>query len=251
MLVKELYQKLEQWYPKELRCEWDHDGVMCLPQEKQEVASVLVALDVTDRVLSYAIEHHFDVIVTHHPMFFSPLTSFDVSDPLCRRLLLAIEHGISIFSFHTRMDAACQGVNDALAQVLSLENVTALDGLARVGELPQPMEWEEFLSHVKRTLSIEFCRYTCGDSQKKICRVAVCGGSGKDYLNAALDAGADAFVTGELSYHTMLDAQSLPMALLACGHSDTELPICNSLQKRLQAAFPSLCVQAFIEKHTF
>ena len=215
------------------------------------MSRALIALDATDEALSYAIANHFDVIVTHHPMFFSPLTSFDVANPLCRRLLSAIEHRISIFSFHTRMDAAQDGVNDALAKTLSLKNVLPLDDLARVGELPAPMSKEEFLSYLKQALDLEFCRYTFGNTDKNVTRVAVCGGSGKDYLTAALAAGADAFVTGELSYHTMLDGQSLPIALFACGHSDTELPICTYLQKRLQNEFPSLAVEAFLEKHTF
>ncbi len=251
LLVTELYQTLESWYPLTLRCEWDHDGIMCLPCENAQAQRILIALDVTDNVLSYAIEHRFDTIVSHHPLLFSPINSFVASDPVCKKLLLAVTNGISILSFHTRMDAAQEGVNDALAQTLALCNVEPLGELARIGTLVTPMKKADFLSYLNERLGTTACRYSLGTDSKPISRVAICGGSGKDFLPEVLKSDADAYVTGELSYHAMLDLEHAPIALFACGHAQTEQPICSHLQKRLQNKYPSLFFELFVETHTF
>lgn len=244
MKTIDLYYYLDTCYPTSLSCEWDHDGVMCLPCER-ELKKVLITLDVTQEAADYAAKHGFDTILSHHPMLFRPLDALDCRTPIGAKLLSLVQSGISVFSFHTRMDAAENGVNDALAQALGLREVEALETLARIGTLPTPLTLTEFTQKVCQVLSCASCDYTKGTKEEKIRRVALCGGDGKDFLPHALAAGADVYLTGSLSYNTMTDALSLPMALVAAGHYETEQPICDFLAKRLQSQFPDVTFEVF------
>lgn len=111
--VKELYDRLDAVIPKELSCEWDNDGLMLSPNTGAEVRRAVVALDVTDDTVSFARKVGAELIVTHHPLIFKPLKQL-VSD----KLVVLIKSGISVFSFHTRLDALDTGVNSALAASL-------------------------------------------------------------------------------------------------------------------------------------
>ena len=77
MNAKQLYQYFEERIPAYLREPWDNDGAMCLPDGSSEICRVLVALDVTEEIVDYAIERGFDLIVSHHPLIFKPLSALD------------------------------------------------------------------------------------------------------------------------------------------------------------------------------
>ncbi|MCR3921263.1 MAG: Nif3-like dinuclear metal center hexameric protein [Firmicutes bacterium] len=109
-------------------------------------------------------------------------------------------------------------------------------GLGRVGYLQQPCTLTEFTYYVKEKLKIPLAR-VAGDSSRIIKKVAVCGGAGSDLIHAALFAGADVLVTGDLKYHEAQDANALGLAVIDAGHDGTERVIvpelCNYLHKQL------------------
>ena len=72
MTVTELYKKFCLYFPEELRCEWDNDGIMVCPDSNAEVKKVLISLDVTEEIVDYAINQGFDLIISHHPLIFRP-----------------------------------------------------------------------------------------------------------------------------------------------------------------------------------
>ena len=222
--VDELYRFLNEKFPEELRCSWDNDGLMLACEPEREVYRVLCTLDVTDECVDYAIKNSFDVIVSHHPMIFKPLKALNYLDPVARKAIRLVKSGISVMSFHTRLDAVAGGVNDLFAKLLGLTNVTPFgtDGelVGRIGELSEPMEVTEFASFVKKTLNAERVLYSLGGSDVK--RVAVCGGDGKDFVEAAKRAGADSYVTGQLSYNIMEESDYYGLNMFEAGHFHTE-----------------------------
>ncbi len=224
MTQSALHLYLETMIPASLSCPWDNDGAMLLPQPDKEVKSVLVALDCTEQVATYAIEKRFDVILTHHPLIFKPLSG--ITDPLLTSLIRA---GIAVFSYHTRLDARAGGVNDCLADLFDLQDRAFFgeDNMGRIGSLPSPMTPEAFGAFVKERLNAP--TVTAYLAKALISRVAVLGGSGKDFLDDAVLAGADAFVTGEVSYNALLDATRNGISLYVCGHYHTEQPVCTYL----------------------
>ncbi len=245
MTAMELYRFLDKKYPKTFAFDWDNDGIMCLPCPEQKAEKILITLDVTQAAVDYAVSNHFDVIISHHPLLFHPLASLDAQTPIGKKLIQLCQNKIAAFSFHTRMDAAPDGVNDTLAEMIGLKNVTTFSDFCRIGNLANSMTASDFSSYVSHRLQSHCCKYTTGSREALISRVAVCGGDGKEFLSAALENGADAYLTGDLSYNTMTDAVALPMAVVTAGHYETEQPICNRLANLLKEYASELMVEVF------
>jgi dinuclear metal center YbgI/SA1388 family protein len=231
MTVKEFYNKLTELYPESLSCEWDNDGLMCCTDTSAEVKKVLVTLDVTDEALHYARDNGFDVILSHHPMIFKGLKAVCDNSLTGSRAVFAIKNGISVISLHTRLDAGICGVNDCLAKLLDLTDIAVFGDdecptLGRIGTTDSTSE--DFISNLKNALGIKkVSAYLTRD----IKRVAVVGGSGKDFIYPAIAAGADTLVTGECSYNAALDAASSGLNIIEAGHYATEFPVCQRLKE--------------------
>lgn len=221
MKVSELYQLFSVRYPASLSAEWDRDGVMCMPNGEESVKRVLCTLDVTEAAVERAIAIGANVILSHHPLLFQPLSSLTAETAVGRKLMALIRADIAVFSFHTRADSAEMGVNDLLAEALSLTDVTEFaEHLGRVGNLSAPQDLSAFCSHVRRALGTPLVLF--GDAHRPVFRVAVVGGSGKSEALAAKSAGADTFLSGRLSYELLNAAAELGMNLLEAGHFYTE-----------------------------
>ena len=229
--VSELYDFLDSKFPRSYSCAWDNDGLMVCGDLNREVVRVLCTLDVTDEAIDYAVNGDFDVIVSHHPLIFKPLRGVNPADPTARRVLRCLDKGITVMSFHTRLDAAPGGLNDIFAKLLGLADVTVLEAdgesVGRIGTLPEALAPSEFAANVKKALKAERVLYAQAEPVVK--RVAICGGAGKDFVRAAKAAGADSYLTGELSYNLMEDAPMLGLNLFEAGHFATEDFICSYL----------------------
>ena len=226
MTVRELYDNLSRCMPESLREEWDNDGIMCCSDSSLDVCNVLITLDVTEEVVDYAINHNFDLIISHHPLVFRPVSAITEDNHVSRKLIKLISNNISVFSFHTRADKAQGGVNDILAELFGLKEKTSFGegGLGRVGYIPE-CELDEFLELVKTRLGADVLRYA--DGYNTVHKVALVGGDGKDFVKAAIECGADTYVTGRISYNLMEEASELGINLIEAGHYFTEAPITN------------------------
>ncbi|MBR7098039.1 MAG: Nif3-like dinuclear metal center hexameric protein [Clostridia bacterium] len=244
MNVGELYRKLEQKIPRELSCEWDNDGLMCCPDTAREVRRVLVALDVTEAITERAIEGGYDLIVSHHPLVFRPLRAINPSIPVAKKVIHLLCSGISVMSFHTRLDAVVGGVNDTLAAALGVCNPTPFGNgektIGRIGELETEMTLDAFAERVKAVTGAPFV--TVSDAGISVRRVAILGGSGSDDVGAAQAAGADTYLSGELAHHHLTDAPEHGINLIAAGHFHTEHPVCERVRELLLEIDPQITV---------
>ncbi len=239
MNVKQLYDALNEKIPPSLSCSWDNDGLMCCPDPEREVRRVLIALDVTPQVADEAIEGGFDLVISHHPLIFHPLRSLTTQDGVGAKLINLVRAGVSVMSFHTRLDAVEDGVNDRLAEALGLIDVEAFedgDGipLGRIGYLPEATDVYDLAAHIKSALATPAVMVSsCG---KQADRVAVVGGEGKSFIGAARAAGADTLVSGRLGYNNMVEAEELGINLIEAGHFFTEDPVCDRIAELVGAA---------------
>ncbi len=222
--VQELYEFLSSKFPKSYSCDWDNDGLMVCANPNREVVRVLCTLDVTDAAVDHAISNNFDVIVSHHPLIFSPLKCVSATDAKSRRIMKLISHNISVMSFHSRLDAAPGGLNDVFAKLMGLSDVETVevDGerVCRIGTVAAPTTCAEFAAFAKKTLGAERVLYA--ESGMPVHRVAVCGGDGKDFVKAVKAAGADSYITGQLSYNIMEEASEIGLNMFEAGHFFTE-----------------------------
>jgi dinuclear metal center YbgI/SA1388 family protein len=243
MTVKEIYDKLEKLLPPSLMEPWDNDGLMCAPDGEKTVGRVLVALDVTEEIVDYAIESHFDLILSHHPLIFRPLSSINEDNHVSRKIIKLLSSGISVFSFHSRADKAVGGVNDLLSNLLGIFDTAPFGegDLGRIGEIEEECTAEDFAYRVKRALGSDSVKYVDALSPVRI--VAVVGGDGKDFVRDAIAAGADTFVSGRLSYNVMAEGPEMGINLIEAGHFFTEQPIVDYFCEQLMTMDPDLYVE--------
>lgn len=234
MKLSDFLDCMEEIAPKALAWERDNPGLL-IGTERKEIKRVLVALDATPVTVGEAVDFNADLLLTHHPLFWNPVRRFLPDDPDTAAAYQLIRHGIGLFAAHTNLDAAQGGVNDQLARVLRVTDTQPLplDGIGRVGRVEGFPCLGDFASFVQEALSTTV-RYV-GDAKAPVSRAALLGGAGGSDLPAAVAAGADTFVTGELSHDRALWAQQAGVNVIVAGHYETERVVLTPLAQRLQA----------------
>jgi len=234
--VRDVYEIINAFAPFDTQMGFDNSGLLA-GNMSRAVSGILCALDLSMPVIEEALEIRANLIVTHHPILFKGRKNLRDDDTEGAMLCALIKHDISLIAAHTNYDIAVGGVNDVLAAKLGLINVTACeadeDGLLRIGDT-EPLTLEDFTKKVSECLHDSVRAY--GPRDKMIRRVALCGGSAGEYAEAALRAGADAYITGEMRYHDSIDLAQRGFATLHCGHDATEKPAVYALAERLKAA---------------
>lgn len=240
MNVSQIYAFLSEKFPPETAADFDNVGLL-VGDLKQEVRRCVVALDCTDSAIDYAVRQQAQLIVTHHPVIFHPIRSVTARG-LPFRL---IRNGLSVVSMHTNLDTADGGVNDVLGETIGLtdlKKLTTPDGFSiRIGQLTRPMSSSDFAALLAKRLNT-VVRYA---GSKTIQTVGLCSGSGADYYDCAIAAGADAFVTAEVKHHQFLAARQAGVPIFDAGHFETEVEIVPALCRLLTERFPGLDCLAF------
>ena len=184
----------------------------------RDIQSVLLTTDVTTDVVDEAIMLGCQLIISHHPLLFHGLKQVCGQTPQARIVEKAIKHDIAIYSAHTSLDSVQGGINTRLADLLGLANVTPLrpsvsgfSFLGVIGSLPEPMPFDSFLKRVRARLDTTYIRYSLPqfsilNSQFSIKKVALCGGSGAEFIPEAIAQGADVYLTADVKYHEFQEA---------------------------------------------
>jgi len=225
---------LESIAPNRLAMDWDNTGLLIDAKEGYE--RLLICVDVSKDVLQEAIDENIDLIVSHHPLIFNGIKQIDESSVVFQ----AIKHGISVYAAHTNMDVVDGGLNDDLAKMIGLEQISHIiddEGFAsgRLGQVKEPMSLEAFANHAKAAVKAEGIRIS-GDLKQAISTVAVACGAGGGMLQKAKLLGADVLVTGEIKHNYYVDAINDGMAVVEAGHYATEKHFVNLMANRLQDA---------------
>ena len=235
--VADIAGYLNELYPETTAEPWDAVG-LTVGEPAAQVSRVLFAVDIDPVVVDEAIETGAQLIVTHHPLFLSGTTTVAATTPKGRMVHDLISRGIALYTAHTNADIAPSGVNDSLASMLGIASTTPLSptvhpqahpgsGLGRVGTLDEPITLESFAQRVADRLpATEHGVRVQGDGSRTISKVAVCGGSGDSYLDAAHSAGVDVYLTADLRHHRASEAghhEGAP-ALIDVAHYASEWP---------------------------
>jgi dinuclear metal center YbgI/SA1388 family protein len=247
--VADIAAFLEAFAPLSLAEAWDNVGLL-VGRAEDHVERVMACLTVTPDSAQEAIDEHANLIVSHHPMPFRPLTRVTGESSEGRLLLDLIGAGVAVYSPHTAFDSAADGINERLARGLALTQIAPLlvaddptVGSGRAGMLANKMSLGELAKKVQQWLAVEHVQVV-GALDRPVARVAVGCGSAGELVASAAQAGCDVFVTGEARFHTALEAESLGMCLVLAGHFASERFAVDELAGVLARQFPSLRVWA-------
>lgn len=233
--VRDIMQFIDSFVPFSSQMKFDNAGIN-IGNPDAKVKKAVLALDITPKVIECARECGANLIISHHPVLFHA-TKQIYSDSV--PYLLA-RYGMTALCCHTNFDFCKDGVADTLASLLNLQNVEDAieeDGkfVARIGETDKECTGDEFATSVRNALSLTAITYT--PTERMIKRVAVIPGGGGEYIDAAIAAGADAFVTGDVKHHQLLAAHAAGVCLVMAGHYATEAPSMSVLLDKLSAQF--------------
>ena len=240
MDIKELLDYLGKEIPANYACSWDNCGLQ-VGHAGKEVKRVYIALDATEQVVCDAAMKHCDFILTHHPLLFSPVKKINTGDFIGRRLIAMIQADLCYYAMHTNFDV--KGMAELNSCCLGLQNPRVLEetaegeGIGRTGELEQEMSLLDFAEKVKHDFGIPDVR-VYGDPNQMIKTVSVSSGSGKSMVSSALMQKADVLVTGDIDYHTGIDAKAQGLAVIDAGHYGTEYGFIAYMKQELGKMFP-------------
>ncbi|MEG6585844.1 Nif3-like dinuclear metal center hexameric protein [Dendrosporobacter sp. 1207_IL3150] len=116
---------IDKLAPRYLAEDWDNVGLL-IGSPAQVVDNILVSLDITEDVIEKAVEKGVNLIISHHPLIFKPLAHLRTDNPQGRIIARLLKNDIAVFAAHTNLDTAAGGVNDILAQRLSLQGIEML-----------------------------------------------------------------------------------------------------------------------------
>lgn len=234
--INDIYNEIDKLAPFNTALSYDNCGIIIGSGDKK-VSSCILALDVTNAVIDLALSKNAELIITHHPVIFGGINSISDTDVVYR----AIQNNIGVICAHTNLDASDYGVNVALAEALELSDVKVCpntDLMGRLGILKSQMPAKEFAQKVKSAIDAPYISYSNGDNIVKT--VAVLGGSGGEYINSTMEAGADVFVSGEFKHHEKIYAINKGYSIIEAGHHYTEIPAMTKLKLELEKAFSNI-----------
>jgi dinuclear metal center YbgI/SA1388 family protein len=346
--VQDAWRALDDAFPFAHHAEWDNVGIL-LGDPGAPLRTVAVALDATPAVISSLRRRPADLLVTHHPVVFSPLKAVRPDHPSSRAAYELTRMGIAVISAHTNADVAPRGVSFAMARRLGLDDIRPLipgepssdackvvafvppshvdavlaaaaragaariggysecsfraagtgtfrggegtspfagragrleqveeirlemvsagslvprvlaairgahpyeepaidvvplrsaalgGGVGSLGEFAEPLALGAAIERVRRALRPAWIK-VAGSRRGTVRRVALVGGSGAEFADAARNRGADLFVTGDVKYHQALEAAAGSMPVADIGHASGERWILPEFRRVLLAS---------------
>lgn len=248
MRIAELLEFIEQIANPLLQADWDNSGMQIIC-DKTEVNSVAVFLDPTPQQIAKALALGADFLLSHHPLTLKPRFLDQLNNYSC-----VVRHVIKanaiLYAAHTSLDVNLAGPAGWLARELDLQGCEPLETLPQlpddnrlgygfVGNLPNAASAAELVRKVKKMLGLDFCLATGAPLPNTCRRIAFCGGSGASLIKNAEDLHADIYFTGDVKYHSALEA-GIPV--MDIGHHGMEEEMMNRFAKQLQDNFPDLKV---------
>lgn len=211
-----LVKLIEKFAPADTQEDWDCSGWIVDNEDILNVNKIMLALTINNDVVAQAKKNNCDMIISHHPLFEVP-----------------IEYkGIQMYCAHTNLDKAKGGTTDTLIEALKLSvKFFETDDFTRYIELKEKIELKNLLRMIKKIS--KNVRYVNNRRKRFIEKIAVCAGSGSEFIKDAENKGYDAFITGDIKYHT---ADVSNIVLIDIGHFESERPVLETIKKIIESS---------------
>ena len=253
MKCKEIIALLEQEFPVKYAVLGDKTGFQVGDREK-EVHHIFIAVDATDETIEEAIRVGADMLLTHHPMIYSPLATVTADTFNGRRVIKMIENGLCYMATHTNYDS-CRMADLAVARLgmnecQVLEEVADGFGIGKIGRLPKEMTLKECALYVKEKFRLPSVRFF-GNGEQLISVAGICPGSGRSVIGACHELGAQVLITGDIDHHTGVDQIDDFLSIIDAGHYGIEHIYIEDMCSFFAERCPEIKVSAAEIRHPF
>lgn len=227
--VENIAKAIEEFAPKFLKEDYDNVGLM-VGDNSKIVQKVLLSLDCTNEVIKEAVSINADLIITHHPLLFKKPRSIIKGDLIGDKVINLIKEDIALYSCHTNLDSAKEGINETIVKMLGFTSQKIMEpnesknyndcGIGRMVKLEHETSFSDIVQLVRKTLNVRNMRIVRGAEQIKT--LAIINGSGQDFFYEAKKLGADCIITGDTTYHFASDFKEMGISIIDAGHFSTE-----------------------------
>ncbi|MGX5914062.1 Nif3-like dinuclear metal center hexameric protein [Aliidiomarina sp. Khilg15.8] len=192
---------------------------------RDQIKTLVTGVTASQALLEAASAANADAILVHHGYFWKGERE-SVTGMKKRRLQHLLAHDMNLIAYHLPLDIHAEfGNNVELARRLNLQDIEAVEavsprGVLQMGRLHEPEDGDSFVARLEQVVSRKLVAQH--QATRPVQRVALCTGGGQGFIEAAVDAGADAFITGEVSEPTIHIARECNIHFFAAGHHATE-----------------------------
>lgn len=249
MKIRDIISALESVARPEWQEGYDNTGLQ-IGDPDSDCSGVLLCVDVTEEIVREAVARGCNLIVSHHPLMFRGVKTISGNNRVEKMIVECIVNGLNLYSCHTSIDnTPLSGVSWKIAERLGLENVAPLTcesfsepSSGVIGDLPEGISALEFVERVKSVFHSPVARCSALHSEgKPICRVALCGGSGSDFIGPAIAKGADVYLTSDCKFNCFLDHADR-IFLVDIGHFESEECVKDIFYQIITEKFPNFAV---------
>ncbi len=237
---------LKSWMSPELYDDYCPNGLQV--EGKDEIKKIVFAVSATRESVEKSAELKACALIVHHGLFWKFHGSRALTGPFFKRVKPLIKNDINLFGYHLPLDANMEfGNARALADMLSLKNLKPFGPYKKMpigisGEFEQKLTPKELQAKIKSALGHEVLASLPSD-KNQVTSIGIITGGAKDEWRMSLEAGLDAYLTGEMSEHHYHEAREAGICMYAAGHHATEKWGIQMLMKKIQNEFPELeCV---------
>lgn len=257
MILKDIIERLEMVAPEEFAQEWDNVGLL-VGDRQQDIQKIFIALDADENAIAQAKACGAQLLLTHHPLIFSPLKKVNCDHFISARVVDLLRSQMSCYAMHTNFDVTQMGILAAQRIGLPVEaplaDIFVQDGrecgIGVVGNLADPVSLGGLCAIVKNSFELETVK-VFGASDVRVSRVAICPGSGKSTIEDAIFAGAQVLITGDIDHHSGIDAVAQGLCIIDAGHYGIEHIFISDMEQYLKTSFPEVEICAQERKDPF
>ena len=227
--------------PVELAESYDNVGLL-VGDKNKDVKKILITLDADEEVINDAKKNGCDLIISHHPLIFTPIKRITEDDSISKSIIKLIKNDISLISMHTNFDSVNSGLCDLfLDKIAKTKERTSIEGdhengLGRIAKICEEKSLSDILNTIKKEFKLDNLKYI-GDKDKRIKKIAVCNGGGADFVYKAQELGADVYISGDFKYHHARYAYENGISLIDVPHYNAEIIFCEYLKDLLNKEF--------------
>lgn len=240
--LNDIYAYLDTLYPFDTQEKWDNSGL--LVNAELDCCKVLVTLDIDKRAIDEAEQKAEDLVISHHPVIFSPLKKVNRKMPVYR----LVQNDISAICMHTNADKSQFGTNGLILRELgrrfefeSEPEYINSEECGYICTFKESINVGTFAEALKSIFGCEYIRVSEGAHTVK--KIGFCSGSGGSFLEDIAAKGCDAYVTGDIHHDKWMTAEDTGLKIFDCGHFHTENPVIWEFRRVLEEKYPQLDIE--------